>query len=103
MGLLYDYDLTNFNRLAWRCRLSSDIALNDLQDAIWEASKTVMVLGGTDKYGIDTWNVISGDDWMRWWYCFIRCWETRCKEKWQKHFNEKEEDQTIFWSRSDQH
>jgi len=94
VGLLYDYDLTNFNRHAWRCRLSSDIALNDLQQAMQEASNTVMVLKDTDIYGTDTWSIISGDDWMRWWHTFLRFWENKCKDQWQKHFGSKDEERT---------
>lgn len=94
MALLYDYDLTNFNRLAWRCKLRADIVLEDVQNAMRETNESILVLADNDKYGTGTWSIISEDDWMRWWRYFLKQWENKCKSRWREHFKGKNEEIT---------
>lgn len=92
VGLLYDYDLTNFSRSAWRCRLKSEAALQDLQDAIKETNDEILQLADKDKFGTDSWSAIAGNEWMRWWYHFLKQYEFKCEKQWREKFGGKNEE-----------
>ncbi len=92
VSLLYDYDLTSFNRCAWRCRLNAEAALQEIQGAIYEANNEVIQLADTDKYGTDSWGAIAGNDWMRWWHQFLRQYESKCERQWRENFGGKDEE-----------
>ena len=87
MGLLYDYDLSDFDRCAWRCGLKSDEALLDVENSMKEANDVVLQLVDIDKYGEDLWGLITGDDWLRWWHAFLLQYEAKCNARWKGEFS----------------